>query len=277
MGRGGKGMVKIPEIKGFIVFLILTLCMNLSAKDWMYSTPKEYLEAYKTALAKGLYDEGDKIMAEMLDRYPTNSDALFYKAGVLYHEGKHKEAKEYLEKCIKYNPHYAKAYRYLGAIAEKNGNFGEAEKYYKKCIKFKITSPAHLDLAELYAIQGRFSLAEEEINLYFKYINNPTQYSYVVAAYIHRALGKDEKVIEDCLKGLEVGDLFRNPERFNPDYTADLLLTLAKTYEKLGRLEDAKEVYEYALSFNFYRHLKSFKDGLERVKKKLQEKQRERK
>lgn len=246
-----------------IINILFSLYFFAYAKEWMYTTPEEYVEAHKNYVENDQIEKARNIMAEMLERYPTNPNALFYKAGLLFNEGNYDGAIEYLKRCIEYNKDYARAYWYLGIIYGRQNHDSQAEEYLRKSIELNPNTAARANLAELYASQGKFDLANEEISSYFKYATHPNQYSYIVAANIHNNLGKDEKVIEDCQKGLDVDGA--DPRN------VDLLLTLSKTYEKLGRYQEALDTYTFA--YSWHKTITAFKDGIDRVKQKLKTKQ----
>lgn len=246
-----------------IIDILFSFYSFAHAKEWIYATPEEYLKTAKEYVMLGEQQKLNELMVEMLEKYPRNPDVLYFKAGLLFSEKKYEESKEFLDECIKINPTYANAYELIGGIYSRKGNDNLAEEYFKKAIEIDSKSLAHGSLAELYASQGKYELANKESELYFEYVKKPSQYSYIVAAYIHGALGKDEKVIEDCQKGLNVDGA--DPRN------VDLLLTLGKTYEKLGRYQEALDTYTFA--YSWHKTITAFRDGIDRVKQKLKTKQ----
>ncbi len=94
---------------------------------------------------------------------PQNSAIVANKIGVAYHHMFDlTDARQYYERAIKLDPHYAQAVNNLGAIYHAEKNYRQAEKLYRRAIKLDPKSPLfYSNLGTAYFFQGNLKKGTE--------------------------------------------------------------------------------------------------------------------
>ncbi len=186
--------------------------------------------------------------------------------------GRFDEAKTYFEKGLKLDPHSTPCLFNLGYIAERQGNTAAADSYFQQTLQVNPTFPeALLELANLRIVARRYAEAEPLLRKYVQVSHDPAT-GYYKLAMVERSLhemdaaDRDLNVFKTLSRSAPTGPLpyqhlfdyldnrlslsqgarneldlneLINQVQKHPDQPQDLYL-LAKTYLKLGRMDDAK-------------------------------------
>lgn len=169
--------------------------------------------------------------------------------------GSFDKAKEVARQIIVLNP--ARGHREMGNVLVREKNFVEAEKEYLEMVRIDPSTTA--GLATYYMNQKQFdkafSLFEEAVK------KNPQDMGSMYQIGKTSALsGQKLDRGEECLKKY----LTYSPKQSEPSH-AGANMRLAQIYEKRGKKDEAKKLYETALKLDD--NLKEAKEGLQRTSK----------
>lgn len=127
---------------------------------------RERLSIYiTTAECRDDFNNYEKYIDRMLERYPEEIEPHFLKAGLYWKHGKLHEAIAGFENVLEINPNYALAYNNLGYLYAQLGEYARAIEYLKKYV-FIAPDQAnpHDSLGEIYIMIGRYNEALEQFD-----------------------------------------------------------------------------------------------------------------
>jgi Tfp pilus assembly protein PilF len=169
--------------------------------------------------------------ADLLE--PNNIEVNTYLGQTYYFRGDYPQAIERFKKVLSLDPTKTEMHNNLGLIYLKQRHFAEARQEFELCIKdptYSNTHQAEFNLGLLEESEGRLDLAEE---IYRKVINSnkmPEAYFRMGQLAFNR---QDYQIALDYLLPAL---------RLKPNY-ADAFFTVAMSYERLGRVDEAAEAY----------------------------------
>lgn len=203
--------------------------------------------------------------------------------------GRFDEAKTYFEKGLKLDPRSTPCLFNLGYIAERQGNTAVADSYFQKTLEINPNFPeALLELANLRMVAHHYAEAEPLLRKYVQVSHDPAT-GYYKLAMVERSLHEMDaadrdlnvfktlsrsassgpypyqhlfdyldnrlKLSQSARNELDLNELVNQVQK-HPDQPEDLYL-LAKTYLKLGKVDDAQRIIAQLdkLSANDYRTL----------------------
>lgn len=176
-----------------------------------------------------LIDEVNTIIAELLETFPNNVDALEMKARAEDWQGKTKAAIATWEECLRLNPQYVHAYVGLAALAARAGEHEKAVELARKAMELDPTS-----------FRARDILAESLINL-----QRPAEAVEVLEGFLRNdprsrgffLLGRAYTLLEQFEKAAEAYQAAVNKY---PRY-AEAYYALARVQMRLGKRKEAEE------------------------------------
>lgn len=185
---------------------------------------------WRTAETYGLY---------WLRLSPRNYLAHSLLAGSYARDQDYDRAKDYYQKAIELNPHFADGYYNLGGICFDLGKYREAIPSYKKAIELNPDlATAHNNLANVYYKLADYDQAQ---TLYKKAIelNRYSVRPYYNLGIIYHEMHNHE----------QAQVLYKKAIAMDP-YFADAYYNLGNVYYDLGDYEQAAPLYEQTISFN---------------------------
>lgn len=104
-----------------------------------------------TAAARGMIENGSYIDAEkelimLIQKNPSDFEALALRGAALTRMGRHEEANDSCKKAIEANPEYGDAYVIMGEAFFRAGNYGEAARVLQAGLKRSPTDPREASL-----------------------------------------------------------------------------------------------------------------------------------
>lgn len=226
--------------------------------------------------------EAKDIWGQFLKQFPNSQYAksvALYLGGLYEKEKNYAEAENYYSKAKQYqgvSPQSGEALLSLAHLYWRKGDYDEAEKYFKQAAKVEspIALKAKLYLAKLYAQQGK---VDEALDIYDDLIESDSAISKAAMlekAYLLKEMNNYaaaivalQEVIESgvdsakvrfylalCLEKSarydeSIDEYFNVVYRFSPtkgseDWSIKSYFHIAKIYEKQGKTEAAKDIYE---------------------------------
>jgi len=230
----------------------------------------------RAALGESYFMSGkvDKSIDEFKKLLEIEESARSYSfLGLSYRElGRFDEAKQYLQKGLKLDPHNTSCLFNLGYIAERQGDSATAISMFEQALSTNPDfSDALLELANLKTVGGKLTEAEELLRKYVRVSHDPAT-GYYKLAKVERTLheteaaDRDLKVFQTLSKNVSAGpypfehlfdyldsrsklapvardqlDLTELADQLkkHPDQPEDLYM-LAEAYLKAGKIDEAK-------------------------------------
>lgn len=251
--------MKIKTIITTILIILIgyTNCIYSQNANTKIMPPEQYVVLAREYAKEGESEKLNELMADMLEKYPDNPDALNYRGSFLLMEYNLDEAEKVIKYAIEKNPSSDELYLTLGDIYYTKGDLGLAERNFNKAIEINPDSKAHANLGYLYAKQKKYKEAIEELKLFLRNRKGSDRLQKKMGD-IYYALGKYKPAVAAYQKSIDYGGSMHDINK---------LLGLAKSYEALGDYYHAEIAYDELM-----KHHKFDKDAREpynKFKKKL--------
>lgn len=154
-----------------------------------------------------------------------------------------KLAKKYYELAIKYNPEDVTAYNNLAFACQQIRDDDCAINNYKITLQIQRDYwIAHYNLGNLYELQGKYKLAEEEYKLAIEVSNNEAINAVSNLARLHNIKGEYDKAAEVSLQGLK--------ETKNTEWQGGLYKNLGWARLKQKRYREAQEYLQKSVKLD---------------------------
>lgn len=220
-----------------------------SLESYSHALAGARLDLARTYYLLGDLDEAERIVGEVLETDPEDSDAQFLKALLLSSRGRDDEAEKIYKGLLKEDETCSACLNNLGVIEFGRHRFDRARHYFKEALKYtpdwdlRDTALLLSNMAELDILAGRFRAAEAKLR---QAIATAWRYpgAYYNLAVLLDITGRTREARSAMLSALEYDP--KELERSHYVYAEPewKLYTEALVLEAKGRFEEAKVLFE---------------------------------
>lgn len=190
-------------------------------------------------LALGNLDEAKIIFESVLKHFPNNVDAHFGLAEIELFDGKYSGAENQYVEALKRQATNRKALLSLALICAQTNRYDVAQNYLRQAMQFYSgEAEVHYLAAIIYMMEGEFSLAEKHARIAVE-IKGNYEKAYELLANAMYCQKRYSEVIDLC-------DYLISKNRNNTAFWYLKGISL----EKMGKKEDAVDVWDTALNIN---------------------------
>lgn len=240
VARAAEGGANEYLIKPFIMAALEEKLCKVLARKFNPSNLEMHLQNFKAFFeSRDLRSAEDEIL-KAADLAPESATVLYNRGQLEAAKGDTSKAIDYFKEAINKKPMFVKAYNAIGEIHESLGDIGSAIKYYEMAHDI---SPANAErliaLSKLYYKTGEENKAETILKEAHSDVRDDVSTSGHLLGEMYLSKNENEKALEVLIKTHS-----KNPSDIS------IMLSLADAYRKVGRPEEAIELYKTVVKIN---------------------------